>query len=71
MAQDQAAPRGPELKQGIALAELADGGKRVGRVGNEEVLLVRRGTEVFAVGAAPGSFKSCSVTDRGMRRRSK
>ncbi len=51
MAQDQAEPSGLDLAQGIALAELADGGKRVGRVGDEEVLLVRRGTEVFAVGA--------------------
>jgi NADPH-dependent 2,4-dienoyl-CoA reductase/sulfur reductase-like enzyme/nitrite reductase/ring-hydroxylating ferredoxin subunit len=51
MAQDQAEPTGLDLAQGIALAELEDGGKRVGRVGDEEVLLVRRGTEVFAVGA--------------------
>jgi apoptosis-inducing factor 3 len=51
MAQDQAEPSGLDLAQGIALAELADGGMRVGRVGDEEVLLVRRGTEVFAVGA--------------------
>ncbi len=51
MAQDQAAPSGPDLTQGIALAELADGGKRVGHVGDEEILLVRRGPEVFAVGA--------------------
>jgi len=51
MAQDQAEPSSLDLTQGIALAELADGGKRVGRVGDEEVLLVRRGTEVFAVGA--------------------
>jgi NADPH-dependent 2,4-dienoyl-CoA reductase/sulfur reductase-like enzyme/nitrite reductase/ring-hydroxylating ferredoxin subunit len=51
MAQDQAEPSSLDLAQGIALAELADGGKQVGRVGDEEVLLVRRGTEVFAVGA--------------------
>jgi NADPH-dependent 2,4-dienoyl-CoA reductase/sulfur reductase-like enzyme/nitrite reductase/ring-hydroxylating ferredoxin subunit len=51
MAQDQAAPSGPDLTQGIALAELADGGKLVGHVGDEEVLLVRRGAEIFAVGA--------------------
>jgi NADPH-dependent 2,4-dienoyl-CoA reductase/sulfur reductase-like enzyme/nitrite reductase/ring-hydroxylating ferredoxin subunit len=51
MAQDQAEPSGPDLTQGVALAELADGGKRVGHVGDEEILLVRRGAEVFAVGA--------------------
>jgi NADPH-dependent 2,4-dienoyl-CoA reductase/sulfur reductase-like enzyme/nitrite reductase/ring-hydroxylating ferredoxin subunit len=51
MAQDQGEPSGPDLAQGIALAELADGGKKVGHVGGDEVLLVRRGTEVFAVGA--------------------
>ena len=51
MAQDQAKLSGPDLAQGIALAELADGGKLVGHVGDDQVLLVRRGTEVFAVGA--------------------
>jgi NADPH-dependent 2,4-dienoyl-CoA reductase/sulfur reductase-like enzyme/nitrite reductase/ring-hydroxylating ferredoxin subunit len=51
MAQDKAKPTGPDLVQGIASSELADGGKLVGHVGDEEVLLVRRGTEVFAVGA--------------------
>jgi NADPH-dependent 2,4-dienoyl-CoA reductase/sulfur reductase-like enzyme/nitrite reductase/ring-hydroxylating ferredoxin subunit len=51
MASDQAKPAGPDLAQGIALADLADGGKLVGHVGDEEVLLVRRGNDVFAVGA--------------------
>ena len=51
MAQDQPKVSGPDLAQGIALTELADGGKLVGHVGDEQVLLVRRGTEVFAVGA--------------------
>jgi NADPH-dependent 2,4-dienoyl-CoA reductase/sulfur reductase-like enzyme/nitrite reductase/ring-hydroxylating ferredoxin subunit len=51
MAEDQAGPSGPDLAQGIALAELADGGKLVGHVGDEPVLLVRRGARVFAVGA--------------------
>jgi NADPH-dependent 2,4-dienoyl-CoA reductase/sulfur reductase-like enzyme/nitrite reductase/ring-hydroxylating ferredoxin subunit len=51
MAQDQPKPAGPDLTQGIALAELADGAKLVGHVGDEEVLLVRRGSDVFAVGA--------------------
>jgi NADPH-dependent 2,4-dienoyl-CoA reductase/sulfur reductase-like enzyme/nitrite reductase/ring-hydroxylating ferredoxin subunit len=51
MAQDKTKPTGPDLVQGIASTELADGGKLVGHVGGEEVLLVRRGTEVFALGA--------------------
>lgn len=51
MAQDHAKRTGPDLAKGIALAEFADGGKLVGHVGDDEVLLVRRGTEVFAVGA--------------------
>ncbi|MER8684919.1 FAD-dependent oxidoreductase [Mesorhizobium sp. M1405] len=42
---------GPDLVQGIAFADLPDGGKLVGHCGNEQVLLVRRGAEIFAVGA--------------------
>jgi nitrite reductase/ring-hydroxylating ferredoxin subunit len=42
---------GPDLKLGVFLAELSEGGKLVGHVGDEQVLLVRRGNEVFAVGA--------------------
>ena len=42
---------GPDLVQGIALADLSDGGKLVGHCGDEKVLLVRHGTEVFAVSA--------------------
>jgi apoptosis-inducing factor 3 len=51
MAQDKAAMIGPDLAQGIALAELADGGKLVGHARGEQVLLVRRGTQIFAIGA--------------------
>jgi NADPH-dependent 2,4-dienoyl-CoA reductase/sulfur reductase-like enzyme/nitrite reductase/ring-hydroxylating ferredoxin subunit len=51
MAQDQGAPSGPDLTQGVALAELADDGTLVGHVGDDQVLLVRRGTELFAIGA--------------------
>lgn len=52
MAQNQTKQTGPDLAQGIKLAELADGGKLIGHVGDESVLLVRRGTEIFAVGAS-------------------
>lgn len=51
MAQEQTKPSGPDLGEGVAIDELADGDKLVGHVGNEPVLLVRRGMEVFAVGA--------------------
>ena len=44
MAQEQAPPSGPDLTQGVAFAELADG-KLVGHVGDEEVLLVHSGAE--------------------------
>ena len=41
----------PDLKQGVPLASIPDGGKLLGVVDGQEVLLVRRGTELFAVGA--------------------
>jgi apoptosis-inducing factor 3 len=51
MAEDQAKSSGPDLARGIALAELPAGAKLVGHVGDEELLLVRRGDEIFAVSA--------------------
>ena len=51
MAEDQAQPAGPDLTLGISAAELSDGGKLVGHVGNEAVLLARHGAHVFAIGA--------------------
>jgi nitrite reductase/ring-hydroxylating ferredoxin subunit len=51
MTEDHPTPIGPDLAQGIALTDLVDGGKLVGHVGDEQVLLVRRGMEVFAIGA--------------------
>ncbi len=51
MAEDQTAPAGPDLTEGIPLADLADGGMLVGHVGDDEVLLARQGRDVFAVGA--------------------
>jgi NADPH-dependent 2,4-dienoyl-CoA reductase/sulfur reductase-like enzyme/nitrite reductase/ring-hydroxylating ferredoxin subunit len=51
MAQDESKPTGPDLTQGIPLASITDGGMLVGHVENEDVLVARRGTEVFAVGA--------------------
>jgi len=50
MAEEQQAPVGPDLTQGVALADFVDG-KLLGHVGDEEVLLVRVGDDIFAVGA--------------------
>jgi NADPH-dependent 2,4-dienoyl-CoA reductase/sulfur reductase-like enzyme/nitrite reductase/ring-hydroxylating ferredoxin subunit len=41
----------PDLKIGVSLDGLADGGMVVGRVDDEDVILARRGDEFFAVGA--------------------
>src|SRR3954469_24887643 len=51
MAQDESPASGPALTQGVVLAELQDGGMLIGHVAGEPVLLVRQGTEAFAVGA--------------------
>src|SRR6266545_7946892 len=48
MAQDQTKPSGTDLTQGLALMEIPFSGI-VGHVGDEEVLLVRTSTDVFAV----------------------
>lgn len=51
MAEGHSKLDGPDLAQGIAFSDLPDGGKLIGHSGDEQVLLVRRGAEVFAVGA--------------------
>lgn len=51
MAEGHAKLVGPDLVQGIALSDLPDGGKLVGHCGGDQVLLVRRGSEVFATAA--------------------
>ena len=45
-------PTGPDLAQGIPLDDLADGAMIGGHVGEEPVLLARRGDEFFAIGSA-------------------
>ena len=42
---------GPDLVKGVALSDIADGAMLLGHVGHEPVLLVRRGDELFAIGA--------------------
>ena len=44
-------PSDPDLSQGVPFGDLADGSMLAGHVGDEAVLLARRGDEVFAVGA--------------------
>jgi NADPH-dependent 2,4-dienoyl-CoA reductase/sulfur reductase-like enzyme/nitrite reductase/ring-hydroxylating ferredoxin subunit len=42
---------GPDLVKGVPLADVADGAMLLGQVNGEQVLLARRGGEVFAIGA--------------------
>src|SRR5215468_12358110 len=51
MAAEQSPPKGPDLTQGVALNDIADGAMLGGRVGDDAVLLARRGNELFAIGA--------------------
>jgi apoptosis-inducing factor 3 len=46
------APAGPDLKQGVPVGDVPDGGMIAGQVDGDPALLVRRGEEWFAVGAA-------------------
>jgi apoptosis-inducing factor 3 len=48
---EQSELKGPDLTQGIALEDIADGGMIGGHVGDESVLLARRGQDIFAIGA--------------------
>ncbi|MFZ0840046.1 MAG: FAD-dependent oxidoreductase [Xanthobacteraceae bacterium] len=51
MSAEQAKPKGPDLTQGVPLRDIADGGMVGGHVGDDAVLLARRGEEFFAIGA--------------------
>ena len=50
MAEEQAQPSGPDLTQGVGPDAFTDD-KLVGHVGEQEVLLVRSGAEIFAIDA--------------------
>ncbi|NOJ47026.1 FAD-dependent oxidoreductase [Bradyrhizobium archetypum] len=50
MADQQAPPAGPDLSKGVTPSEFA-GQMLLGHVGDEEVLLVRSGPEIYAIGA--------------------
>ncbi|MGY4476635.1 FAD-dependent oxidoreductase [Bradyrhizobium sp. USDA 3364] len=47
---DQQAPSGPDLTQGVALSDFA-GTMLLGHVGEDDVLLVRAGADIFAIDA--------------------
>ncbi len=49
--QDNQNPKGPDLSQGIAAADLADGAMLTGHVGEDEAVLVRHGGKVSAIAA--------------------
>src|SRR5580704_10131649 len=46
-----AAPPGPDLVRGIAIDEVPDGHTLLGHVGDDAVLMIRRGDALFAIGA--------------------
>src|ERR1700716_3194036 len=50
MADQQSPPAGLDLSKGVALSEFSDA-TLLGHVGDEEVLLVRAGSEIFAIDA--------------------
>jgi NADPH-dependent 2,4-dienoyl-CoA reductase/sulfur reductase-like enzyme/nitrite reductase/ring-hydroxylating ferredoxin subunit len=50
MADQQAPPAGPDLSQGVPLSEFS-GAMLLGHVGDEDVLVVRSGSEIFAIDA--------------------
>ncbi len=51
MAGEQSKPKGPDLGRGIPFGDVPDGSMLAGHVGDDAVLLVRRGKEFFAIGA--------------------
>ena len=51
MGTEQTKPSGPDLALGIPIADLPDGHMLAGHVGEDAVLLARRGDEFFAIGA--------------------
>jgi NADPH-dependent 2,4-dienoyl-CoA reductase/sulfur reductase-like enzyme/nitrite reductase/ring-hydroxylating ferredoxin subunit len=50
MAEQQANPSGPDLAQGVSLSEFT-GETLLGHIGDQDVLLVRAGPEIFAIDA--------------------
>ena len=51
MAENNDKTAGPDLTKGVDASMLSDGGMLSGKVGEEDVLLVRRGADIFALAA--------------------
>jgi len=51
MSDETSKVEGPDLAQGVPVSTLADGAMLAGHVKGEPVILVRRGAELFAIGA--------------------
>jgi nitrite reductase/ring-hydroxylating ferredoxin subunit len=51
MSEEKAKLIGPDLTQGVELSTVPDGTMLLGHARDEPVLLVRRGDELFAIGA--------------------
>lgn len=51
MSEQEKKLNGPDFAQGVAPADIAEGGMILGHVAGEAVLLARRGHELFAIGA--------------------
>ena len=70
MAEQQAAPAGPDLSQGVSAGDF-EGETLLGHVGDQEVLLVRSGSEIFAIDAHcshyHGPLADGIVADGGIR----
>jgi len=49
---EPAKPTGPDLARGVPADDIPDGGMLVGHVGDDNVLVARRGAEVFAIDAS-------------------
>ena len=47
---DEKKPAGPDLTKGVPLSSITDGASLLGHVGDEAVLVVRQGADVFAIG---------------------
>ena len=56
MDEEQSMPKGPDLALGVKLSDIANGALLGGHVGDEAVLLARRGNEFFAIGSTCSHF---------------
>ena len=51
MSEEERRLQGPDLARGVALPSLAEGAMLLGHTQGEPLILVRRGAELFAIGA--------------------